>query len=68
MQEQSNIESKSFSIVHHNVCSLFESFEQLYVVLVEFNIDFDSTGIAKSHISKTNFVLANITLENYTTE
>ena len=65
---QGNIKSKSFSIFHHNVCSLSKNFDQLHALLTELDIDFDFIGITESLISKTNFSPTNIALANYATE
>ena len=43
-------------------------FIAMYVILTELNMGFNFIEITKSCISKTNFSLTNIALENYTNQ
>ena len=61
-----NIESKTLSVFHHNVCSLSKNFDQLYAFLTKLDIDFDFIGITESRNSNTNFSPISIALENDT--
>ena len=61
-----NIESKTLSVFHHNVCSLSKNFDQLYAFLTKLDIDFDFIGITESRNSNINFSPISIALENDT--
>ena len=60
--------SKSLSLLHLNICSLWKKFDNFCILLKEINMKFGIIALTESRIKKNPVSPIDIELENYSTE